>query len=108
MDLNLDHQYVIFRVLWGTNRGDGRKLCVAKQGGVSAVASSRFLKSSQISIGHESATDIVAEAMNISALILDGERDSSTEGPFQNSIVFSLHHANKKAYVSSICTINAF
>ena len=79
MDLNLDHQYVIFRVLWGTNRGDGRKLCVAIQGGVSALGSSRFLKSSQISIGHESATDIVAEAMNISALILDGERDSSTE-----------------------------
>ena len=73
-----------------------------------AVGSSRFLKSSQISIGHESATDIVAEAMNISALILDGERDSSTEGPFQNSIVFSLHHANKKANVSSISTINAF
>ena len=30
----------------------------------------------------------MAEAINISALILDGENDSSTEGPFQNSIVF--------------------
>ena len=108
MDLNLDHQYVIFRVLWVTNRGNWCKLCVAIQGGVSAVGGSRFLKSSQISIGHESAIDIVAEAMNISALILDGERDSSTEGPFQNSIVFSLHHANKEAYVTSVSTVNAF
>ena len=107
MDLYLDHHCVIFRVLWGMNHSDGRKLFVAIQGGVSP-SGSRFLKSSQISVGHESATDIVAEAINITCLILDGERDLSAEGPLQKSIIFSLHYANKKANVSSISTINSF
>ena len=106
-DLYLDHHCVIFRVLWGTNHSDGRKLFVAIQGGISP-SGSRFLKSSQISVGHESATDIVAEAINITYLILDGERDLSRKGPLQKSIIFSLHYANKKGNMSSISTINAF
>ena len=107
MDLNLNHHGIIFRILWGTNHVDRRKLCVTIQGFVS-LGSRGFLKSSLISVGHERASDILAEAMNISALILDGERDSPTEGPLQKSIIFSLHCANKKANVSSISTINAF
>ena len=107
MDLYLDHHCVIFSVLWGTNHSDGRKLFVAIQGGISP-SGSRFLKSSQISVGHESATDIVAEAINITYLILDGERDLSRKGPLQKSIIFSLHHTNKQADMSSISTIKAF
>ena len=106
-DLYLDHHCVIFRVLWGTNHSDGRKLFVAIQGGISP-SGSRFLKSSQISVGHESATDIVAEAINITYLILDGERDLSRKGPLQKSIIFSLHYANKKGNVSSVSTISSF
>ena len=106
MDLNLNHHGIIFRILWGTNHVDRRKLCVTIQGFVS-LGSRGFLKSCLISVGHERATDILVEAMNISALILDGERDSSTEGPVQNSIVLSLHYANKKTNVSSISAINA-
>ena len=106
MDLNLNHHSIIFRILWGTNYGDRRKLCVTIQGFVSP-GSRGFLKSCLISVGHERATDILTEAMNISALILDGERDSSTEGPLQKSIIFSLHYAHKKANVSSISAINA-
>ena len=107
MDLYLDHHCVIFRVLWGTNHSDGRKLFVAMQGGISP-GGSRFLKSSQISVGHESATDIVAEAINITCLILDGERDLSRKGPLQNIIIFSLHYANEKGNVSSVSTISSF
>ena len=107
MDLYLDHHCVIFSVLWGTNHSDGRKLFVAIQGGISP-GGSRFLKSSQISVGHKSATDIVAEAINITCLILDGERDSSRKGPLQKSIIFSLHYANKKGNVSSVSTISSF
>ena len=106
MDLNLNHHGIIFRILWSTNHVDRRKLCVTIQGFVSP-GSRGFLKSCLISVGHERATDILVEAMNISALILDGERDSSTEGPVQKSIIFSLHYANKKANVSSISAINA-
>ena len=106
MDLNMNHHSIIFRILWGTNHVDRRKLCVTIQCFVSP-GSRGFLKSCLISVGHERATDILAEAMNISALILDGERDSSTEGPLQKSIIFSLHYANKKANVSSISAINA-
>ena len=106
MDLNLNHHSIIFRILWGTNYGDRRKLCVTIQGFV-LPGSRGFLKSSLMSVGHERATDILAEAMNISALILDGERDSSTERPLQKSIVLSLRYANKKANVSSISAINA-
>ena len=107
--MNLDHNHhsIIFQVRRGANQGCERKLCVAIQGAVSP-GSSGFLKSTQISIRHESVTDIMAEAINISTLILDGENDSSREGPFQNSIVFSLHHANKKANVASVSTINTF
>ena len=107
MDLYLDHHCVIFSVLSGTNHRDGRKLFVAIQNGVSP-SGSRFPKSSQISVGYESATNIVAETINITCLILDGERDLFAEGPLQKSIIFSLHYANKKANVSSISTINAF
>ena len=107
MDLNLNHHSTIFRILWVTNCGDRRKLCVTIQGAV-WPSGSGFLKSSQISFRHESTTDIVAEAINISALTHDGENDSSTEGPFQNSIVLSVHHANKKANVTSVSTINIF
>ena len=107
MDLNLNHHSIIFRVLWGTNHDDRRKLCVTIQGFVSP-SSRGFLKSSLIFVGHERATDILAEAMSISALILDGERDSSTERPLQKSIVLSRRYANKKANVPSISTINAF
>ena len=107
MDLNLNHHGIIFRILWSTHHGDRHKLCVTIQGFVSP-GSRGFLKSSLMSIGHERAGDILAEAMNISALILDGESDSSTEGPLQKSIIFSLHYANKKANVSSISAINAF
>ena len=106
MDLNLNHHGIIFRIPWETNHGDRRKLCVTIQGFVSP-GSRWFLKSCLISVGHERATDILAEAMNISALILDGERDSSTEGPLQKRIIFSLHYAHKKANVSSISAINA-
>ena len=107
MDLNLNHHSIIFRIPWGINYGDRRKLCVTIQGFVSP-GSRGFLKSCLISVGHERATDILAEAMNISALILDGERDPSSEGPLQKSIIFSLHYANKKANVSSISAINTF
>ena len=107
MNLNLNHHGIIFRIPWGTNHVDRRKLCVTIQGFVSP-GSRGFLKSSPMSVGHERATDILAEALNISALILDGERDSSTEGPLQNSIVLSLHYADKKANVSCISDINAF
>ena len=79
-DLYLDHHCVIFRVLWGTNHSDGRKLFETIQGGVSP-SGRRFPKSSQISVGHESATNIVAETINITCLILDGERDLLAEGP---------------------------
>ena len=72
--MQLIHQTIIFQVLCGANRGGGCKLCVAIQGAVSP-GSSGFLKSTQISIRHESVTDIVAEAINISALSLDGEND---------------------------------
>ena len=106
MDLNLNHHSTIFKILWVTNYGDRRKLCVTIQGFVSP-GSRGYLKSCLISVGHERATDILAETMNISPLILDGERDSSTEGPVQKSIVLSLHYANKKANVSSISAINA-
>ena len=68
IDLNLDHHCIIFRVLWGTDHVDGRKLFVAIQGGVSP-GSSGFLKSSQISVSRESATDIVTEPVSITALI---------------------------------------
>ena len=101
MDLNLNHHGIIFRIRWVTNHVDRRKRCVTIQGFVSP-GSRGFLKSSLISIGHERASDISAEAMNISVLILYGERDSSTEGPLQKSIIFSLRYANKKANVSSI------
>ena len=107
MDLNLNHHGIIFRIRWVTNHVDRRKRCVAIQGFVSP-GSRGFLKSSLISFGHERASNISAEAMNISVLILYGERDSSTEGPLQKSIIFSLHYANKKANVSSISAINAF
>ena len=106
MDLNLNHHSTIFRIPWETNHGDRRKLCVTIQGFV-LPGSRGFLKSSLMSVGHERATDILVEAMNISALILDGERDSSTERPLQKSIVLSLRYANKKANVSSISAINA-
>ena len=106
MGLNLNHHSIIFRILCGTNHVDRRKLCVTIQGFVS-LGSCRFLKSCLISVGHERAIDILAETMNISALILDGETESSTEGPLQKIIIFSLHYANKKANVSSISAINA-
>ena len=107
LDIYIDHHCIIFRVLWATNRVDGRKLFVAIQGSVLS-AGSRFLKSFKISVGHESATDIVAEAVSIIALIQHGEGDSSTKWPFEPVIKIPLHHTNKKGNVSSISTINAF
>ena len=68
IDLNLDHHCIIFRVLWGTNHVDGRKLFVAIQGGVLSGIRG-LLKSSQISVSRESATDIVTEPVSIIALI---------------------------------------
>ena len=107
LDIYIDHHCIIFRVLWATNRVDGRKLFVAIQGSVLS-AGSRFLKSFKISVGHESATDIVAEAVSIIALIQHGEGDSSTKWPSEPVIKIPLHHTNKKGNVSSISTINAF
>ena len=107
MNLDIDHHCIIFGVLWATNRVDGRKLFVAIQGGVSP-GSSGFLKSSQISVSRESATDIFTEPVSIIALIQQGERYLPTEWPFEPVIQIPLHHANKQANVSSISTINAF
>ena len=107
IDLNLDHHRITFRVLWGADHVDGRKLFVAIQGGVSP-GSPGFLKSSQISVSRESATDIVTEPVSIIALIQQGERYLPAEWPFEPVIQIPLHHANKQANVSSISTINAF
>ena len=107
IDLNLDHHRITFRVLWGANHVDGRKLFVAIQGGVSP-GSRGFLKSSQISVSRESATDIVTEPVSIIALIQQGERYLPAEWPFEPVIQIPLHHANKQANVSSISTINSF
>ena len=107
IDLNLDHHCIIFKVLWGTNHVDGRKLFVAIQGGVSP-GSRGFLKSSQISVSCESATDIGTEPVSIIALIQQGERYLPVEWPFEPVIQIPLHHTNKQAKVSSISTINAF
>ena len=107
VNLDIDHHCIIFGVLWPTNRVDGRKLLVAIQSDVLA-AGRGFLKSFKISVGHESATDIVAEAVSIIALIQHGEGDSSTKWPSEPVIKIPLHHTNKKGNVSSISTINAF
>ena len=107
VNLNIDHHGIIFRVLWATNRVDGCKLFVAIQGSVLATGRG-FLKSSKISVGHESATDIVAGPVSIIALIQQGERYLPAEWPFEPVIQIPLHHANKQANVSSISTINAF
>ena len=79
--LYIDHHSIIFRVLRATSHVDGRKLFVTIQGGVFSGGRG-FLKSSKISVGHESATNIVAEAVSIIALVQHGERDSSTKWPF--------------------------
>ena len=81
VNLDIDHYFIIFGVLWATNRVDGCKIFVAIQGSVLS-AGRGFLKSFKISVGHESATDIVAEAVSIIALIQHGEGDSSTKWPF--------------------------
>ena len=107
VNLNIDHHCIIFRVLWATNHVDGRKLFVAIQGSVSS-AGRGFLKRFKISVGHESATDIVAEAVSIIALIQHGEGDSSTKWPCEPVISIPLHHTNKQANVTSISTIIAF
>ena len=107
MNLNIDHHCIIFRVLWATNRVDGRKLFVAIKGSVLS-AGRGFLKSFKISVDHESATDIVAEAVSIIALIQHGEGDSSTKWPSEPVIKMPLHHTNKQANMTSISTINAF
>ena len=107
VNLDIDHYFIIFGVLWATNRVDGCKIFVAIQGSVLS-AGRGFLKSFKISVGHESATDIVAEAVSIIALIQHGEGDSSTKWPFEPVIKIPLHHTNKKANVSSISTIIAF
>ena len=107
IDLNLDHHRITFRVLWGADHVDGRKLFVPIQGGVSP-GSRGFLKSSQISVSRESATDIVTEPVRIIALIQQGERYFPAEWPLEPVIQIPLHHANKKANVSSISTINSF
>ena len=106
IDLNLDHHCIIFRVLWGTNHVDGRKLFVAIHG--VSPGSRGFLKSSQISVSRESATDIITEPVSIIALIQKGERYLPAEWPFEPVIQIPLHHANKQTNVSSISTINAF
>ena len=107
VNLDIDHHCIIFGVLWATNCVDGRKLFVAIQGGVLS-AGRGFLKSLKISVSHESATDIVADAVSIIALIQHGEGDSSTKWPFEPVIKIPLHHTNKQANVSSISTIIAF
>ena len=107
VNLDIDHHCIIFGVLWATNRVDRRKLFVAIQGSVLS-AGSRFLESFKISAGHESATDIVAEAVSIITLIQHGEGDSSTKWPFEPVIKISLHHTNKQANMTSISTIIAF
>ena len=68
VNLDIDHHCIIFGVLWATNRVNGRKLFVAIQGSVLS-AGRGFLKSLKISVGYESATDIVAEAVSIITLI---------------------------------------
>ena len=107
VNLDIDHQCIIFKVLWATNHVDGCKLFVAIQSGVLS-AGRGFLKSFKISAGHESATDIVAEAVSIIALIQHGEGDSSTKWPCEPVISIPVHHTNKQANVSSISTIIAF
>ena len=107
VNLDIDHHCIILGVLWATNRVDRCKLFVAIQGCVLA-AGRGSLKSFKISVGHESATDIVAEPVSIIALIQHGEGDSSTKWPFEPVIKIPLHHTDKQANVSSISTINAF
>lgn len=107
VNLDIDHHCIIFKVLWETNRVDGCKLFVAIQGSVLATGRG-LLKSCKISVGHESATDIVAGPVSIIALIQHGEGDSSTKWPYEPVIRIPLHHTNKQANMTSISTIIAF
>ena len=88
-----------------THHFDGRKLCEAVKGAV--FSGNWLLKSSLITFGSKSTSDVVVETVGNIALIQYGEREASHEGPGKDIIKLAPLCANKQTDVLPVPTVHA-
>lgn len=63
------------------------------------------LKCQEVGFSNKGFTDMMAVLCTI-GLIHDGQSNSSSEGPFQDGIIITLHHVNEQRHVFAHSTVN--
>ena len=105
INFHFNHYRVFSWVPLSTNHFDGCKLCEAVKGAV--FSDNWLLKSSLITSGSKSTSDVVVETVGNITLIKYGEREASHEGPGKDIIKLAPLCANKQTDVLPVPTVHA-